>query len=551
MTQMTSPNLIRGLNTRYISNILSGDLSFDEDLAAVQAAMNEGGTFVWDRPVYCLNRNIGSGSGILNIGALKRFIGEPELCLDMSLMPNSGTPRYAFFTPSGDQTPANLTSDAIVGQNFVSVGAANIASLGLEVGHHVSITADKVFIDGGTAGAENQGERPQISKIDGDDVYVTPALQDTYLVSDGATIRRVIMHEKVQVEGVSVKGCGQFATDTIGDRGFHLIHMNRLRMVDCNASFCDNGNYLYSSTGVVDGFGYQFDLQSIIPRNANQYGLAYVNACQDLTIKRTDGIGGKHGIVQSESDFVHGVSRRVSLLDNTVRSTWNYGVATHTNAAFLFFERNKLFDCNGGVEFGCRDVYSKSNQVFNTPDVIGDVYSDPSADPADGKLNLLGTAFNIADIADNINSTADKAYRGRYGLRLSDSQTIFSGSAGPRNINIMDFFSTDAAQAGISIKSNHVGTNSDIHITRPTTRRTGNSSDGVTAAVSIEIDGDFDKVSIKNGDLQSVAGNASGCITTANVRDAHVTDNLYSGHAVPIIAGAVGANIVTRNNEEY
>ena len=530
--------LIRRENIIRANDIVDGDIDTADKVGALQAAINSaiGKTFVWNVPYGESTRNYNitdrglidttaNSSAFFSVPAGVTMEGSYNAPVDMSPLATSGDVRYAFRSDGTSSSPVPLLVDLDLGQTSANIGTAGINSLALVKGDRVSIGSDRVFIAGGSPTTEKAGEIVTVTSVGSATFEFQPPINDNYPVVDVTRVNKLTMNTRNSFNGIHIIGPGQFNTDTIGDRGFHLVYMDRLSVEGCDVSYCDNaGIYAYSCPdSAIKEMRVLFDETGT--NTVNQYGIAMVNACQDFEVVDCATILGKHGVIQTESSLAPGVSRRLTIRDCKVEGTWNVGIGTHTNAEFIEVIRNQMQGCNAGIEAGSRVFRSEGNTVQFLPD------------------NDIGAGIFISDIADNVRSRNDSVFGGRFAFRYGDP-SLFAGSSGPRRFQVDDLYATDFSQAGISINSTHVGTTENIHISNVETRRAGNAPSGVTAAPSIDIDGDFSKVTIDNCDLQAETGNTSACIVTTGISNGRVNVVNYSGHTAPILGGTD----VTSNN---
>jgi hypothetical protein len=532
MTLFT-PWLTLGRNTLYTSTIVNGDLDSAAKVQAINTAIAEAGvqTVVFDRGYnLTLPRSApvgGSASNLFIAPSGRRIIGDPTRPIDMSMMDTanvSGTQRFLFSSRATEGAAVNLTADVDQGEAVITVGPTGMATLGLQIGDNIRLMSDKLFIAGGTVGAEEQGEILTVMSVGSESFGVLPAVQDSYATSDTARVYKLSMVKGLVYEGLRGIGPGMLnngASAVTGDRMFHVVGVDRLAIRDCASDFFDNGNYLYSCIdGSASNFKAIFETTNALTRGQNQYGLCFVNACQDFIIDSAYVIGSKHGIVQSESGILRGVTRRVTVRDSIVIGAWNFGIATHTNGEKITVHDNELDSCNAGIEAGCREFISRNNIVRFAPGAT------------------IGIGVGVTDIPENIVSDGDRVYGGNYGFRLSTTAfPPFSGTVGPFKITVKNFYAERFALAGIQMLSALTGPFYNFEMSNIETYQAGQSSSGITSATSININGPFNRVRIDGANLMAASTNTSACILTSGITDGRVSNVNYNRHAAPILGG--------------
>jgi hypothetical protein len=519
MQQVTSPAVIRNLQTLFISTVHRGDLTTNAQRLAINTAMADPNiqTVVFDRPINITTRNVATGTGIFQLPG-KRIEGRPNAPLDFSMAPNSGAAKYLFRADGTAGEARSVTANVAAGDATIIVGSTNMGLLGLSRGDKVTITSDRLFVAGGTVGTEECGEIVTVTSTASDRFTCMPPVSDSYLMTDAAKVQKISMIRGLTIEGVRGIGPGQFATDVIGDRMFHLIYCDHLRMDAVESQFFDNGNYIYSSTdAIIRDFRAEFQTQNA--RTANQYGLAAVNACQDFVVDSAYIINGKHGVAQSESNIARGVTRRFEIRNSTITGTWNFGIATHTNAEHLLFSGNQLLGCNGGIEAGTKNVSTRNNVIRFLPEAS------------------LGIGIGVTENPENFTSEGDRVFGGLFGVRMNTTSfAIKSGSAGPNEFRVSNFYAERFQQSGVQVLSALAGPFFNVTLTGINTRQAGGSVAPGTPA-SITVSGPFTRVQISNCNLQARDGNTAACILTSGITDGRVQDVNYHNHAAPILGG--------------
>lgn len=541
MTLM-NPWLTLGRNTLYTSTIVNGDLDSAAKVARLNAAMAESGvqTVVFDR---AYNVTLPRGELVSGLAANlflppagRRIVGDPTRPIDLSMMDAASvnnTQRYVFAARATEGTAVNLTANADKGGSTIVVGSTGIASLALAVGDKVRLMSNKLFIAGGTVGTEEQGEILTVMSVGSDRFGVLPAIQDDYTTANMARVHKLAMLRGVTFEGLRAIGPGMLSNSgaaVIGDRMFHLVGMDGLLIRECTSDFLDNGSYIYSSIdGEVSGFRAIFETSNAATRAVNQYGLALVNSCQDFLIDSAYIVGGKHGVAQTESSILRGVTRRCVVRNSSVFGTWNFGIAAHTNAEQFTAQGNEIQGCNAGIEAGCRDFTSRNNTIRFLPD-------------AD-----MGIGIGVTDIPENVLSDGDRIYGGRFGFRANTTAfPKFSGSVGPFEITVKNFYAEKFSQAGIQLLSALSGPFFNFEMTGIRTYQAGETPSGITAAPSISIDGPFNRVRINGANLMAASTNVSACIATTGIIDGRVSNVNYNGHGAPSLSGTdvTSSNVV-------
>lgn len=528
MVQLVSPRLIRGLTVQRSSHVVNGDIDTAAKLQALNAAMSESGleAFIFDRPYNITTRSVSDGTRLFNIPSGLQVVGNPQNKIDLSPAGNSGQVKYLFSSDGTAGTSYSLTADVDIGETTLTIGAAAIAAAGISRGDRILLTSDRLFIAGGTIGAEECGEIVTVMSTSGDDVSFLPPAQDSYTMSYAAKVQKLTMATGIRIEGLNGAGAGQFTTDTVGDRMFHMIWCDNLSMDGCTSGYFDNGNYFYSCVDSnINNMRATFQPQN--GRSANQYGIALVNACQDTIVDSAFINGGKHGIVQTESSIAKGVTRRCKVINSSVFGTWNFGIATHTNAEQLKIASNHVQGCSGGIEAGTRGVITENNEIRFLPNAN------------------IGVGIGVTDVAENVTSIGDRVYGGRWGFRLNTTSfPLLSGSVGPFEITIRDFYAEKFSQDGIQIFTEMTGPFFNIQMDGIRTAQAGETSSGITAAPSIEVTGNFNRVRINNANLHAASTNSSACIVTSGISNGRVSNVNYQNHSAPSLAGTD----VTSNN---
>lgn len=372
---------------------------------------------------------------------------------------------------------------------------------------------------------EAQGEIATVTSVGNTSFTISPPAQDDYLVADGATVQKLSMPRNVRFNGLRGEGTGQFATDVVGDRMFHVIWAEGLILDGVTSNYFDNGDYFYSCPG-GRAEGCTTLRQPLGGRTANSYGMAFVNACHDFVVDRWTGIGGKHAIVQTESHLARGATRRMVISGGFASGQGNYAIATHTNAEDIWILRNRINGSSGGIDAGCRGAKTVENEITFLPDAN------------------IGVGISISEVPQKYESRRDKVFGGRFALRLDTTATPpLSGV--PSEVRIADFYAEGFSQAGLRLFTALSGA-ADLVLRGIDTREAGGAASGVNPAPSIRIEGDWSRVEISRANLQAADGNTSAAIVTSGINKGRVSDVLYYRHSAPSLAGTdvISSNLV-------
>jgi len=525
---LVSPFLLRGLWGLPLSEFHRGDITTSTHLGRVNAgiarAAAEGKKLVVDDLYRITNRSVSGSASLIVHATGADIVGLNGCGFDMSPCANSGSVRYLLRGDGSSGTYVNLTSSADAGDGEITaeqitVGSGGMTALDLEVGDMVHIMSDKVFIEGGTADAEKQGEIVTVTSVGSTGFTCEPPLADSYSTSDTARVAKLTMHTG-SVENLLLIGPGQFTTDVVGDRGLHYVWSKNLRLTGVDTQLLDNGNYLYSCVGLrASEIRWRFDEQN--SRTVNQYGFALVNACQDVLVTGCFGLNGKQGIVQTESSLAPGVTRDVLLFDNDIYGTWNYGIAMHTNAEQITVSTSRIKNCNAGMEAGCREFTSMFNEIRFLPNAN------------------IGVGIGVNDIADGVYSTGDRIYGGRYAFQFDgNDRPVFVGSAGPRRFRIIDMFADGFANDGIQMvfASGTPGDDIEIHDFKVI-----NAGAGASTPQAVDISGPCTNFVHSGGNYHGDMLSTGGCVLTRPDVSGEFRGRIrYSGDfTAPVIQGAM------------
>ena len=458
----------------------------------------------------CLSRT----SQLLFMRSGSRVIFEDGAILDYSGLPASGDNANGFFrVDSGaDGTDYPTTADATAGDTSITISPANavlLAASGAARYSMVRISSDKLWISGGNPTTCFQGEYRMISEINTTTGVISfiGALEDSYATADN-TVVSLLDPITGSIDNIQIIGPGAF-DNALGDIGVRLQNPFGFKMNGGRIEGCDFGAVFV----VGDMYGRYSNITTLHGPNdfnQNQYHFCYVNACQGTIIEGMRQFSGKHGVVQSDTGAPRGVTRHVQIVSNDIQATWGAAIPTHLNAERISARFNKILGCGAGIEAGCRHFSTFKNEIdFTvTPGVGIAITEDPY------KITLDG----------------DVVRGGLYGVRLnSTSFPQVSGTQGPAEIVVRNIYMENLTQAGVEI-SYTADTNPHYNVTIEGIKT--RNQNGVSVAVT----GTFERVSIRNCDLQ---GNGGGfaAVTSSSVVDLDVTNVRYSGHNTPLLGG--------------
>lgn len=325
--------------------------------ARVQAAFNDGldrevvftNPYGGKRRYRSLNRPAGAGitTGVLVMPKRGRIIMEPGAVLDFSSWANSGTPKYHLYAQGTIPTPISLSLNVARGDKIVFVVSPGGLSFTRDSWHILVSDADYTNEDGSIG---KKGEWVHINEIQGNVLYISAALRDSYATADNARIYPMTDLVTLSLEGINILGCGTFQADAPGDRGVLLENGIDCRVIGGSIRRSDQLSLLMLSVlnGLIDGVRVEFDLKGSIA--VNQYGPTLGNACENVKVTNCEVIGGKEAMGLSGTGGIIGVTRDCIFSHNRMRGAWRSGFCTHDNHENMLFEGNIIEDCEQGVD---------------------------------------------------------------------------------------------------------------------------------------------------------------------------------------------------------
>lgn len=460
-------------------------------------------------------RVLSRGSAAFTIPDRCRLIFEAPV--DFSAIGIDGTQK-TFFKALGTVSAVRaLASDVTAGTipMAIPLTSGSVAALGLAAGDFIRISSGARFPAGFATGY--QGEFARIKSISSDTVTVYDTLRDSYATADTAVVEKVSFAQ-VRVENPRILGPGRFTSD-FGDIGLALEICRNSQVVGGEFGRCDYQSLRLKDSidSVVDGATIWHD-----PPGANtnvQYGIAYVNGCQNLRIKGNTIYGGKHGVVQTLGD-VPGVTREVTVSGNRIYGTWQAGIAVHENAELLVLAENHLIGTNHGFDCRVQRLVSRGNHVRMLYD------------------GNEGLGFELSRNIKEFTSTDDIVEGGRYGYRLASADAQLG--SGPIDIRISGAILIGQSQRAIELTyDDDSNSKRGLSITDVTTRD--------CTGASIYVEGAFNEGTIARCMMGRASSGGGAPIQTVGVTNFDVTDNKWDSNYGPALSLA-GTTIYARRN---
>jgi hypothetical protein len=350
--------------------------------AAIQAAFDagEGREIVFSNPVggkryyRSLTRPAGAGAttSALIMPKRARIIMEPGAVLDFSSWANSGNVKYYLYANGGSvfgSPPASvlLGANAAAGASSLTLSVGGGASVPL--GWHILVSDALYTTEEGALGTKS--EWVYVAKKAADTLTLLGLLRDTYLTADNARLYPMTDLCQLSLEGVNLIGCGQFSTDTFGDRGIGIENGINCRVIGGSVVRSDFLSVTMTNVlnGLIDGVRVEIDPKGT--NTVNQYGPHLVNVCENVTVRNCDVVGGKEALGLTSSGGIQGLARDCSFVGNRARGAWRSGICTHDNQAGIKITGNVIEDCEQGIDIRILGAEIRGNTIRRTGTGLG------------------------------------------------------------------------------------------------------------------------------------------------------------------------------------
>ena len=329
------------------------------DVAAVQAAVNVGGTIYFPPGTYVIDSTI-------TVGSNTNILLDDDAVIDMSSTA-SGSPSTAFYAAGTMGTWYSLTANAVVGATTLTVSTAN--SLFFAAGDWVQVSSSTVYDTGWTDAPI--AEIAQVASVNtGTGVITlrTPLVGGAYNTAQSAQVRKVTFVENVIVEG------GQFLGPSLATNLQTAVRFDQAinsRIHRIRARYF-NGNTIRLTSClfcVIDDVYVEDALAT-----TTGYGVNIVDCCQDCIVANSSFLRCRHAVTNTKATGSVGINRRITYSNCRSFGTINTGDAfdTHANAEGILFSNCMSvgsaasgfnLECGSGQVIGCTVTSPATNGI--------------------------------------------------------------------------------------------------------------------------------------------------------------------------------------------
>lgn len=305
---------------------------------------------------------------------------------ELSLFGYHGT-AGSFITP---------TADMVKGSNKISVADASLFKIGDMI--ELSMDSNGSWID--TSVVVTAG---QLAIVVGSDqatgsIIISEPLYETLPLANSARIRIIDPIENVVIDGLGIIGNGRNPAGN-AEQGLKIYYGRNCHIKNCRFKDVDT-----QSTGMISCYGgsikdNRLDTQPLGTINVISYAIAY-SSSMHIEISGNYTINYRHGIISSHlarSSGYYGVNRFIDIHDNIITVNFgdlsssgyiraNGGIATHTDAEFVYVHDNIVVANKYGINFRTANNSAKDNKIYDCS--VGIFLTEYWAD-----LQLTGNEF--------------------------------------------------------------------------------------------------------------------------------------------------------------
>jgi hypothetical protein len=429
----------------------TGDGTTD-DASAIQAAVDHGGTIWFPAGTYRVDSTIDVTSSDTTL----EF--DAGASVDFS---NAAITDHLIDIIGSAGSDVNLTADASEGDTSVSVAAG--AESAFTAGDFVMVSSDDEY-DASNVGVE-LGEIIQVlSTASGTVTFVRELQGGTYTTANTAKITPLALVENVIIRGLVAAGHTADVTDSNTQEAVHVEFARNVTVEKCALSSFNGTAISYENmieSRVADC------LLEKAQRPSSGYGVATINAAQDILVAGCHFRTCRHAFTTANSTPMYGISRRVLVRDSFFSDSVSTGDAfdTHGAAEDIVFDALTVlggvgiginFECRSGAIRNCviKDVALQGINVHNESD-------------RDGTIEIVG---NVVERCGS--STSHDGIRVQQGFRGT--------TAVYKSILISKNRVTDCAGSGILLRDDNAN-NENVAITDNIIQNPGNTNGGLLA----------------------------------------------------------------------
>lgn len=506
-------------------------------IVAALAYGDEGREFVFTNPLggtrYYRVKNRASGRIFLPQAKTFRLICEPGAIIDFTDFGNgAGLTSTPYFWGTGTVgTEHLLTVNAPTDTNTITVSLADVVNYAR--GDDIFVRSNGTFTTE-EASLGTLGEWAFIVGVNTGTGVITlgAKLRSSYNTADGAYITKVTPISG-SVENLNIIGAGRFADNNNGDRALQIINGKNFKVIGGNYRFCDFHGPAFTNVlnGLVDGVRVEFDAKGAT--TGLQYGVAFVNMCENTWGRNCDINGGSEGLVLSSTGQPQGVCRDVGFESCRVRGSTRSGACTHDNHENWYVINCTFEDCEQGIDHRINGLVATGNTMRRMGAYSGSLSCGIQLGSGAGKVIFS-------------NNVLEDMLRGVYHPDIIDETA--TGPVGDIMIS-----------GNVMRKIGQYCVVFDVHASDDTTARgnfkvIGNDFD-MTAGFGVEIEGNWDKPVVAQNTFRG--GNGGRCVYLHNTSAGGTTGpisptvvgNRYENYTEPLIQHSTGRWIIKDNED--
>ncbi|UOX39549.1 right-handed parallel beta-helix repeat-containing protein [Aeromonas phage ZPAH34] len=303
------------------------------------------------------------------------LLGESNSWLDFTLMANYNTTREVGLITYRGTTGDFIypTSDLVAGNNKINVPNANDFKIGDLI--ELSINDRGKWFD--TSVQVTAGQLAIVTNVfpTTNNILLSTPIFETLEVSKSARIRKINPIKDITINNVGIIGKGR-NPDGNADQGLKVIFGQNVKLTNNRIKFVDTGSLEVVSCYNVEISGNNIEHNPLGDINIISYAIVY-SSSQFVNIFNNHTINCRHGIISSHlsrNTAIYGVSRFIDIHNNFIETNYgdtnttgyvraHAGIATHTDAEYVFVHDNVISGCRYGVNLRTWNSVAKNNKL--------------------------------------------------------------------------------------------------------------------------------------------------------------------------------------------
>ena len=347
---------------------------------------------------------------------------------------STGSGRTVFNANGVISTAYPLTVDAFPDEAYVTSPTLAAALSAMPRGGKdvwVIVASDEIF----TTDDSNcqKSENLIVGRIEGDNVYFSGFLRDTYYVVPYNAAAYIVTPCSWDFENISINGPGPFTSVIPGDRGLVITYGRGCDVRSCKLNRLDFTGIQFAS--VLGGTLSELDIRGSVSSPGNgsvSFGVVFYDGCQGVTVRDSNIWGQSQQYVLSGATPL-GITRDILFQGCNGYGAYGGTFTQHSSHELTTYDNCKVVGSDAAFDIRSRNTTIRSCEVLGLP--VGDANNLRTGVVLRGRgmQNLTVENCLFRDIFSVTKITASTGFEGRpYNIRFNNNRIVRPTSTGVR-----------------------------------------------------------------------------------------------------------------------